>query len=168
MNSARFYECGHGFRPSITPSRTQLENLRSKEGGRRRPGLPEAWKAIQGNFLDAKMTADQVVRRHGPALDGRSRGSLTVNNALECMLEAPESKEVASQMTVNFFEPAVNARNTDDMLSELQDRDSVTNPDECKEMVLRMKNHFANSSGTCIGSDPSMGGTFLEGCSKFN
>ncbi|WP_342316327.1 hypothetical protein [Lysobacter sp. FW306-1B-D06B] len=66
----------------------------------------------------------------GLHLDGQSRGSLTVGNAMESLENLPSANGLLSGTTVSFFGPACNAAAADALLSHLQNRDSWTNPQE--------------------------------------
>jgi len=91
----------------------------------------------------------------GLHLDGHSRGSLTVGNAMESLENLSNSSGLLSGSTVSFFGPAYNAAAADALLSHLQNRDSWANP---QEGVLTLQNHQNDIVGGWIGLNPSTGG----------
>lgn len=62
-----------------------------------------------------------------------------------------------------FFGPAANAKNTDDILGKLQNRDAINDIDVKNNMVLKLENHFSDPVGRMVGLNPSTGGSIPEG-----
>lgn len=96
----------------------------------------------------------------GLHLDGHSRGSLTVGNAMESLENLSNSSGLMSGSTVSFFGPAYNAAAADALLSHLQNRDSWANP---QDGVLTLQNHENDIVGGWIGLNPSTAGVTPEG-----
>jgi filamentous hemagglutinin len=102
----------------------------------------------------------QIYGKDGLHLDGHSRGSLTVGNAMESLQNLPDSKGMLSGTTISFLGPAYNAAAADDLLSYLQDRPSLQNPEAS---VLTLQNHSNDLVGRLIGNNPATGGVTPEG-----
>ena len=100
----------------------------------------------------------------GLSLDGHSRGSLTVRNSLESLIDAPDANGMASGTSVQFYGPAAD---TDRTLGELQNRSGMTSQQQ-ESAALRYQNHLADPIGMFIGKDPVTGGTIREGSSALN
>ena len=98
--------------------------------------------------------------QEGLHLDGHSRGSLTVGNAMESLENLPDSSGLLSDTTVGFFGPAYNAAAADALLSHLQNRNDWVNP---QDGVLTLQNHTNDIVGGWIGLNPSTGGVTPEG-----
>lgn len=98
--------------------------------------------------------------KDGLHLDGHSRGSLTVGNAMESLENLPNSKGLLSGTTVSFLGPAYNAAAADDLLSYLQDRPSWVDP---QSGVLTLQNHSNDLVGRLIGNNPVTGGVTPQG-----
>ena len=105
--------------------------------------------------------------QNGLQFDGHSRGALTVQNALEFKANEANSSGSASNTTVNFYGPAANAIATDQTLSVLQNRSSVSDPQSQQDMVLKLQNHSNDPIGTIIGNNPGTGGTIPQGSDIF-
>jgi len=100
-----------------------------------------------------------VYGQEGLHLDGHSRGSLTVGNAMESIENLSNSSGLLSGTTIGFFGPAYNAAAADALLSHLQDRESWANP---QDGVLTLQNHKNDIVGGWIGLNPSTGGVTPE------
>ncbi|MDX1253530.1 MAG: hypothetical protein IDH49_15020 [Gammaproteobacteria bacterium] len=99
-------------------------------------------------------------------LDGHSRGSMTIGNAMESLTNSPNAQGSLSGTTVNFFGPAYNAQQADGLLSNLQNRSAM--PEEQQSgTVLQYMNHVADPVGGLIGGNPPTGGTIPAGSSEF-
>ena len=128
-------------------------------------------KFLEGKSLglsNATQANVDMVNQYGESglhLDGHSRGSLTVNNALEYIAEESDSAGRASNTTVNFFGPAANAKETDNTLAQLQGRDSIDDTEKRESLILKMQNHVGDPIGTVIGGNPATGGTIPSGSS---
>lgn len=103
----------------------------------------------------------------GLQLDGHSRGSMTIGNAMES-LARNGNQGILSATTVSFFGPAYNAYQADSLLSYLQNRSAVTDPVQQQSMVLTLQNHIADpvGGGILIGNNPSTEGTIPTGSSS--
>ena len=97
----------------------------------------------------------------GLQLDGHSRGAMTIGNALESQANTLNATGSLSRTTINFFGPAYNAQQADDLLSMLQDRSNL--PEEQQSgAILQFQNHAADPVGGLVGGNPSTGGTIPE------
>lgn len=94
----------------------------------------------------------------GLHLDGHSRGSMTIGNAMEALLAQTDSNGELSNTTINFFGPAYNAIKADGILSLLQGREAVSDTATYNDMILKMQNHYADSVGVLIGHNSTTGG----------
>lgn len=103
--------------------------------------------------------------QEGLHLDGHSRGSMTVGNALESIANMPGSEGVLSNTTVSFFGPAYNVAAADRLLSVLQGYNGVSDPSRPSNMVLMFENHVADPVGRFIGWNPPTGGSVPDGSS---
>ncbi|WP_255423604.1 hemagglutinin repeat-containing protein [Xanthomonas sp. GW] len=117
-------------------------------------GLTNSTRELEGVMLQYGTT--------GLHLDGHSRGSMTVGNAMESIAKITGSSGVLSNTTISFFGPAYNAEKADGVLSGLQNRDMQFDP---QAMVLTLQNHIADPVGRLIGGNPATGGTIPEGSS---
>lgn|GEM_PF-715700 len=99
----------------------------------------------------------------GLHLDGHSRGSMTIGNAMESIAKLPGAAGMLSGTSVSFFGPAYNAAQADQLLSLLQDRNAIEDPIRRKELVLTLQNHIADPVGRIIGGNPATGGTIPDG-----
>ena len=100
----------------------------------------------------------------GLQLDGHSRGALTIGSALEAQNTLPNSQGSLSNTNINFYGPAYNAQQADNLLAPLQDRANMPAAQQ-PGAVLQMQNHFADPVGGLIGGNPGTGGTIPEGSS---
>lgn len=91
----------------------------------------------------------------GLHLDGHSRGSLTIGNAMESLLNMKDPVGRLSGTTVSFLGPAYNAATADHLLAQLQDRKSWEVP---QDGVLTLQNHANDLVGRFIGKNPITGG----------
>lgn len=99
----------------------------------------------------------------GLHLDGHSRGSMTIGNALQYMEDQSSSGGLLAGTTINFFGPAFNVQKADQLLGSLQDRTSVTDPQKLIDMTLQYQNHMADPVGGLIGGNAPTGGTIPDG-----
>lgn len=102
----------------------------------------------------------------GLHLDGHSRGSMTVGNALEAVRDQSNSNGAFNGTTVHFFGPAYNAQKADQILSGLQGRDNLPGHDQQASMMLQFQNHTADPVGMLNGQNPGTGGTIPNGSSS--
>ena len=125
-------------------------------------------KFLENDFWGLSNSAEQIkdamnqYGQEGLQLDGHSRGSMTIGNALESLAANSDSAGSLSGTNIHFFGPAYNAAKADDLLSYLQNRDAMSIADQQK-MILEMQNHFADPVGTLIGGNPGTGGTIPIG-----
>jgi filamentous hemagglutinin len=103
----------------------------------------------------------------GLHLDGHSRGSMTIGNAMESIAKMSGAEGALSNTTVSFFGPAYNAAKADQILGLLQDRSAIVDAEKRKEMALTLQNHIADPVGRFIGLNPTTGGTIPEGTTTF-
>jgi filamentous hemagglutinin len=103
----------------------------------------------------------------GLELDGHSRGSMTIGNALESQMTNPNSVGSLSDTTIHFFGPAYNVQKADNLLGFLQNRESVTDTKQFNDMILLYQNHLADPVGGLIGKNQSTGGTIPDSSSVF-
>jgi len=94
----------------------------------------------------------------GLHLDGHSRGSLTVTNAMDSLANDPNGKGSLSQTIINFFGPAQNVANADETLSYLQNRDSISDIDMKNSMVINYEAHMADAIALLVGWNAATGG----------
>lgn len=139
--------------------------------------LSELLIAGYQNFLEngfwgltnANQATENAMLRYGKTglhLDGHSRGSMTIGNALESLSKRPDAAGILSNTTITFFGPAYNAVKADQLLSTLQNRDAMSDEQKNK-MVLGLQNHAADPVGRLIGGNFSTGGTIPENSSWF-
>ena len=125
------------------------------------------------NFLEGKnigltnaaVENNQLLERYGVdglSLDGHSRGSLTVRNSLESLIDAPDANGMASGTHVQFYGPAANAFGTDRTLGALQNRQNMTDQQQ-EAAVLQYQNNIADPIGILIGGNPATGGAISPG-----
>ena len=131
-------------------------------------------KHLEGNVLgltNATQEVKNLMQQHGQSglqLDGHSRGSMTVGNALESLANDSNTKGALSNTSVNFYGPAYSVKKADDLMSWLQNRSSMPSEDKNKAMLL-FQNHNADPVGgwSVIGSNPGTAGTIPPGSSTF-
>jgi filamentous hemagglutinin len=100
--------------------------------------------------------------QQGLQIDAHSRGSLTVGNAMESLAKEGDAKGVLSSTTISFFGPAYNAKDADGVLAYLQNRSSISDPEQQRSMALTSQVHKADPVGRWIGGNPPTGGTIPE------
>ena len=127
-------------------------------------------KFLENDFMGLSNSTEQVKNsmnqygQSGLQLDGHSRGAMTIGNALESQANTPNATGSLSRTTINFFGPAYNAQQADDLLSTLQDRSNL--PEEQQSgAILQFQNHAADPVGGLVGRNSSTGGTIPEGSS---
>ena len=127
-------------------------------------------KYIESNAMGLSNSTSQVreaMNQYGQIglqLDGHSRGAMTIGNGLESQANSASVKGSLSQTTVNFFGPAYNAQQADNLLNTLQDRSSLPAVQQ-PGAILQFQNHAADPVGGLIGRNPGTGGTIPEGSS---
>jgi filamentous hemagglutinin family protein len=121
-------------------------------------------------FSEVAKEVDSLLDKYGEDglhMDVHSRGSLTLGNVMESRYKDPDSKGTLINTTVSFFGPAYNRDKADEMLSYLQDRDSIQDPIRRHAMSIYMENHIADPIGRLIGGNAATGGRIPEGSSYF-
>uniref|UniRef100_UPI002FF7CFF0 hypothetical protein n=1 Tax=Sedimenticola hydrogenitrophicus TaxID=2967975 RepID=UPI002FF7CFF0 len=125
---------------------------------------------LEGDLLGLTNSTVQVkdamslYGQSGLHLDGHSRGAMTIGNAMESLESTSDALGTLSGTTINFFGPAYNTAQADDLLSGLQNRTNL--PEETQTgMVLMYQNHVADPVGSIIGNNPPTGGTIPQGSS---
>lgn len=127
-------------------------------------------KYIESNAMGLSNSTLQVrdaMNQYGQTglqLDGHSRGAMTIGNGLESQTANPNVRGSLSNTTINFFGPAYNAQQADNLLSTLQDRANLPVAQQPAAM-LQFQNHAADPVGGLVGGNPSTGGTIPEGSS---
>jgi filamentous hemagglutinin len=109
-------------------------------------------------LANATELTKQYILNYGQAglnLDGHSRGSLTIGNAMESLLNMENPVGRLSGTTVSFLGPAYNAATADHLLAQLQDRKSREVP---QDGVLTLQSHANDLVGRFIGKSPITGG----------
>ncbi|EGI76233.1 hypothetical protein, partial [Hylemonella gracilis] len=99
----------------------------------------------------------------GLTLDGHSRGTMTIGNAMQSVLNSGGAGR-SPGLDVNFFGPAFNAEFADGLLSKLQGAAAATQ----NERSVHFQNHAYDPIGTFVGGNPPSGGVVPEGSSGFN
>jgi filamentous hemagglutinin len=121
-------------------------------------------KFLEGDLLgltNATQETKTVIENYGTEglhLDGHSRGSLTVANAMGSIANDSNALRKLSNTTINFFGPAQNVANADETLAYLQDRDSITNIDVKNSMVINYEAHMADPVARFVGWNDPTGG----------
>lgn len=115
------------------------------------------------NATQETKNAMQLYGETGLHIDGHSRGAMTTGNALESMQNLPDARGSLDRTTINFYGPAYNALQADNILGNLQNRDSVIDINQKNDKVLQFQNHKADPVGTLIGNNPATGGTLPDG-----
>lgn len=118
-------------------------------------GLSNATQEVKSLMIQSGQT--------GLHLDGHSRGSMTIGNAMESLAKESGAQGILSNTTVNFYGPAYNARQADELLSWLQNRTDMT-PEEKDKAMLMFQNHSADPVGgaSVVGNNPGTGGTIPQ------
>jgi filamentous hemagglutinin len=131
-------------------------------------------KYMEGSTLGLTNATTEMVEmmdwygQTGLHLDGHSRGSMTVGNALEVLQSRDNATGLLSNTTVSFFGPAYNAKTADGILSILQGRSSVDDIKKYNSMILTFQNHYLDPVGNLNGFNPATGGSLPEGSSVFS
>lgn len=131
-------------------------------------------KYMEGSTLGLTNATTEMVEmmdwygQNGLHLDGHSRGSMTVGNALEVLKSRDNASGLLSNTTVNFFGPAYNAKTADGILSILQGRSSVQDVATYNSMILMFQNHYLDPVGNLNGFNPGTGGILPKDSSVFS
>lgn len=131
-------------------------------------------KFIEGDFWGltnlTALTKDMIYFYGGEGLhlDGHSRGSMTVGNAMGSVVNDPFAVGAMPGLSVNFFGPAFNVYKGDQLLSILQNRSAY--PEEMhSDMSLHFQNHNYDPVGRLffVGNNPGSGGVIPHDSSPF-
>jgi len=128
-------------------------------------------KYLEGDILGLTNATKEVkwaLNHYGSSglhLDGHSRGSMTIGNALQSLLNDMGAEGKLSQTTINLFGPAFNAEKADHLLGLLQGRD-FKDPAVQHDFVIQLQNHYLDPVGALNGKNPGTGGTLPEGSFK--
>ncbi len=116
------------------------------------------------NATQEVKNAMQQYGQSGLQLDGHSRGSMTVGNAMTSLTKEPAAQGTLSKTTVNFYGPAYNVRHADELLAWLQNRDSMS-PEEKNKAMLMFQNHDVDPVGSwsVVGNNAGTGGSIPHG-----
>lgn len=87
----------------------------------------------------------------GLHLDGHSRGSMTIGNALESIARMSGSGGILSNTTITCFGPAYNTSSADKILSSLQRYSGASDSTRPDDMVLLFQNNIGDPVGRLIG-----------------
>ncbi|MFH2134012.1 MAG: hypothetical protein ABII81_02370 [Pseudomonadota bacterium] len=125
-------------------------------------------KYLEGDTLGLTNSTTQVVGvmnqygQSGLQLNGHSRGSLTIGNAMDSMANQPNANGSLSGTRINFFGPAMNVKNADATLSGLQNRSAMPAAQQ-SNATLHYMSHVADPIGGIIGWNDPTGGTIPAG-----
>lgn len=127
-------------------------------------------KHLEGDVFgltNATQEVKNVMEQYGQSglqLDGHSRGTMTVGNAMASLTKDPQAQGVLNKTNVNFYGPAYNVRQADELLAWLQNRDSMS-PEEKNKAMLMFQNHNADPVGSwpVVGNNAGTGGTIPQG-----
>jgi filamentous hemagglutinin len=116
------------------------------------------------NATQEVKNAMQQYGQSGLQLDGHSRGTMTVGNAMTSLTKEPAAQGTLNKTTVNFYGPAYNVRQADELLAWLQNRDSMS-PEEKNKAMLMFQNHDADPVGSwpVVGNNAGTGGSIPDG-----
>jgi filamentous hemagglutinin len=126
-------------------------------------------KFLEGDVLGLSNAVEEnnrLLQQYGELglhIDGYSRGAMTTGNTLESTQNQSATPGMLSNTTINFYGPAYNAEQADNILGALQNRDAITDPGRRNEMILQMQNHQADPIGRLVGGNPGTGGSIPEG-----
>jgi filamentous hemagglutinin len=125
-------------------------------------------KFLESDALGLTNSTTQVVGimnqygQSGLELNGHSRGSLTIGNAMDSMARHENAKGSLSGTRINFFGPAMNVNNADATLSTLQNRPSMPAAQQ-SNATLHYMCHVADPVCGIIGWNDATGGTVPMG-----
>jgi filamentous hemagglutinin len=88
---------------------------------------------------------------------------MTIGNAMESIAKMPGADGILAGTTVSFFGLAYNAAKADQLLSVLQDRNTIADSTQRQNMVLTLQNNIADPVGRLIGGNPPTDGTIPDG-----
>lgn len=120
---------------------------------------------LEGSFFGISDTTNQLIGlmasygKQGLHLDGHSRGTMTIGNAME-ILASGKNDGILNQTTMNLIGPAYNVTTAAKNLAQLQNR-PVGDP----EWGLKYSSHQADLIGRWIGTNTPTGGSIPENTS---
>lgn len=121
-------------------------------------------KFLENGYTGLSNSTTQMVdymERYGQEglhLDGHSRGSMTIGNAMEHLGSSGGGVPAPlSNTSINLFGPAYNAGETAGLLNGLSGGEQNS---------VGLQNHRADAIGRFLGGNPSTGGTIPEGSSQ--
>ena len=124
-------------------------------------------KYLEGDIVGLTNATKEVkwsLSHYGSAglhLDGHSRGSMTIGNALQSLLNDMGTEGTLSETTINLFGPAFNAERADYLLSLLQGRD-FKDPAVQQNFVIQLQNHILDPVGALNRKILEQAGLFLK------
>lgn len=167
------YASKNGLQHSATSDPLYLIHFPEADNGISELLVAGYQKFLEGDMLglaNATQETKNIMNTYGQSglvLDGHSRGSLTIDNAMDSIAKQDNAVGSLSGTGVNFFGPAQNVLNADNTLAYLQNRDAVTDIAVKNSMVIHYIVHEADPVGTLIGLNDSTGGTVPEGSNVF-
>ncbi|MFS0825834.1 hypothetical protein [Pseudomonas phoenicis] len=105
----------------------------------------------------------------GLHLTEHSRGTMTGGNARQTLYNTPGTAGMLSKTTVNNYGGAFNVYTADEQLAYLQNRASVTDPEQRANMVLKYQVHNNDPVGRWffMGNNPGTGGVIPKDSNVF-
>ena len=125
-------------------------------------------KFLESDALGLTNSTTQVVDimnqygQSGLAINGHSRGSLTVGNAMDSLANQQNAAGRLNGTNINFFGPAKDVNNANATLSSLQNQKTMT-ADQQNNSVLRYMCHVADPVCGIVGRNDPTGGTIPRG-----
>lgn len=167
------YASKNGLQHSATSEPLYLVHFPEADNGISEILVAGYQKFLEGDALglaNATQETKNIMNTYGQqglVLDGHSRGSLTIENAMASIENHTNAVGSLSGTYVSLFGPAQNVLNADNTLAILQNRDAVTDLATKNSMVIHYQVHAADPVGTLLGQNDSTGGTIPEGSSVF-
>ncbi|WP_249672141.1 two-partner secretion domain-containing protein [Pseudomonas abieticivorans] len=132
-------------------------------------------KNLENNFWGLANATEQTrtamlnYGESGLHLDGHSRGTMTVGNAMGSIMSLPDAVGSLSDTQINFFGAAYSVYKADEQLATLQNRDAVSSPSKRDDMVLQYQIHENDPVGRSffVGDNPSTGGVLPDTTNGF-
>ena len=165
------YASKNGLQHSATSEPLYLVHFPEADNGISELLVAGYQKFLEGDALglaNATQETKNIMNTYGQqglVLDGHSRGSLTIENAMASIENQANAVGSLSGTYVNFFGPAQNVLSADNTLAYLQNRDAVTDLATKNSMVIHYMTHEADPVGTLVGLNDPTGGTVPEGSS---
>jgi filamentous hemagglutinin len=165
------YASGNALQHSATNEPLYLIHFPEADNGISELLVAGYQKFLEGDALgltNATQETKNIMNTYGQQgllLDGHSRGSITIENAMASIENQANAVGSLSGTYVNFFGPAQNVLNADNTLATLQNRDAVTDLATKNSMVIHYMVHEADPVGTLLGLNDPTGGTVPDGSS---